>query len=121
MLALAPAAPLCYALELGGHRASTHSFNVWADLSGLLVGDAAYFARLARSDLLRRTVERIKQGIVFTERPDRFLYGTDWPLAPMREYQDFVRQLFPEECHQAVFHENAAIQRVAKRFPSSIR
>jgi predicted TIM-barrel fold metal-dependent hydrolase len=75
----------------------------------LLVGDAAYFAALARSDLLQRTVERIKQGIVFTERPDRFLYGSDWPLAPMREYCDFIRQLFPEECHPAVFHGNAKV------------
>ena len=49
----------------------------------------------------------IKQGIEFTERPDKFLYGTDWPLAPMRVYRDFVRHLFPEEFHQAVFHDNA--------------
>src|SRR5262245_9864492 len=81
--------------------------NVWADLSGLLVGDQAGFDDLARRGILRRTVERIKHGIEFTDRPDKFLYGTDWPLAPMPVYRDFVRHMFPEEFHQAVFHDNA--------------
>jgi predicted TIM-barrel fold metal-dependent hydrolase len=81
--------------------------NVWADLSGLLVGDEAVFDELARRGILQRTVERIKQGIEFTDRPDKFLYGTDWPLAPMRVYRDFVRAMFPDQFHQAVFHDNA--------------
>jgi predicted TIM-barrel fold metal-dependent hydrolase len=81
--------------------------NVWADLSGLLVGDEGYFAGLSAQGVLQRTVQRIKQGIEFTGRPDKFLYGTDWPLAPMRAYRDFVREMFPEEFHQAVFHDNA--------------
>jgi predicted TIM-barrel fold metal-dependent hydrolase len=81
--------------------------NVWADLSGLVVGDEAVFDDLARRGTLRRTVERIRQGIEFAEGHERFLYGTDWPLAPMPVYRDFVRHLFPDECHQAVFHDNA--------------
>ncbi|MBA4189304.1 MAG: amidohydrolase [Planctomycetaceae bacterium] len=81
--------------------------NVWADLSGLLVGDDAYFANMTERGVVRRVVERVKQGIEFTERPDKFLYGTDWPLAPMRTYRDFVRELIPENYHQAVFHDNA--------------
>jgi predicted TIM-barrel fold metal-dependent hydrolase len=81
--------------------------NVWADLSGLLVGDDAHFATQAERGVLARLVERVKQGIEFTERPDKFLYGTDWPLAPMGVYRDLVRQMFPEEQHQGVFHDNA--------------
>jgi predicted TIM-barrel fold metal-dependent hydrolase len=81
--------------------------NVWADLSGILVGSEADFAQWAERGVLRRTVERIKQGIEFTEQPGKFLYGTDWPLAPMRVYRDFVGQMFPDEFHQAVFHDNA--------------
>lgn len=81
--------------------------NVWADLSGLLVGDEKYFASLAERAVLRRTVERIKQGIEFTERVDKFLYGTDWPLAPMRTYRDFIRSMFADESHRAIFYENA--------------
>jgi predicted TIM-barrel fold metal-dependent hydrolase len=81
--------------------------NVWADLSGLLVGEQAVFDDLAQRGILRRTVERIKQGIEFTDRPDKFLYGTDWPLAPMAVYQEFIRHMFPADFHQAVFHDNA--------------
>jgi predicted TIM-barrel fold metal-dependent hydrolase len=90
--------------------------NVWADLSGILVGDEAYFTALAASGVLHRIVERIKEGIEFTGQPDKFLYGTDWPLAPMRIYRNFVRQMFLEEQHQAVFHDNA---RALFRLPRS--
>jgi predicted TIM-barrel fold metal-dependent hydrolase len=81
--------------------------NVWADLSGLLVGDETYFRGLSASGALQRTVERIKQGIEYAGRADKFLYGTDWPLAPMRDYRDFVGRMFPEKDHAAVFHGNA--------------
>jgi predicted TIM-barrel fold metal-dependent hydrolase len=81
--------------------------NVWVDLSGLLVGDGDYFAAQTERGVLARVVERIKQGVEFTERPDRFLFGTDWPLAPMSVYYDFVRQMFAEKDHPAVFHDNA--------------
>jgi predicted TIM-barrel fold metal-dependent hydrolase len=46
-------------------------------------------------------------AIGVAERPDKVLYGTDWPLAPLPVYRDFVSQMFPEEFHQAVFHDNA--------------
>jgi predicted TIM-barrel fold metal-dependent hydrolase len=81
--------------------------NVWADMSAILVGDAAHFAGITASGYLDRTVERVRHAIEFTERPDRFLYGSDWPLVPMNVYADFVRQLFAEKHHQAVFEDNA--------------
>jgi predicted TIM-barrel fold metal-dependent hydrolase len=81
--------------------------NVWADVSAILVGDEAHFAKITASGYLHRTVERVRHAIEFTERPDRFLYGTDWPLAPMSAYPRFVRELFDEKHHQAVFEDNA--------------
>jgi predicted TIM-barrel fold metal-dependent hydrolase len=81
--------------------------NVWADLSAILVGDEAYFANIEASGYIKKTIERVRDAIDYTDRPDRFLYGTDWPLAPMRVYRDFVRRLFDEEHHQAVFEDNA--------------
>jgi predicted TIM-barrel fold metal-dependent hydrolase len=81
--------------------------NVWADVCAILVGDAAHFDKIRASGYLARTVERVRHAVEFTERPDRFLYGTDWPLAPMNVYPDFVRQLFHERDHQAVFEGNA--------------
>lgn len=81
--------------------------NVWADVCAILVGDADHFAKITATGYLARTVERVRHAIEFTERPDRFLYGTDWPLSPMNVYPTFVRQLFSEQHHPAVFEENA--------------
>jgi uncharacterized protein len=82
--------------------------NVWADLSGSLVGNEEYFAGLAARGMVQRLVERIKQGIEYTEQPQKFLYGSDWPLAPMAPYRALVGQMFPDQYHQAVFHNNAS-------------
>ena len=70
--------------------------NVWADLSGLFVGDAAAFAALAARGRLQRTVERLREALEYAERPDRFLYGSDWPLAPMAAYGAFLAPLLDD-------------------------
>ena len=51
----------------------------------------------------------MRHAIEFTERPDRFLYGTDWPLASMNVYPSFVQRLFDERDHEAVFEGNARL------------
>jgi hypothetical protein len=81
--------------------------NVWADLSGLLVGDTAYFQVLAQRGYLEKVATRWRDAIEYTERPDRFLYGTDWPLTPMRVYRDFIRLVIPEPHCKAVLADNA--------------
>jgi predicted TIM-barrel fold metal-dependent hydrolase len=77
--------------------------NVWADLSGIVIGDADTFATMKKEGVLGRTVKRIKEGIEYTGTPEKFLFGSDWPLAPLAIYLDFVRQMFPEKQHAAVF------------------
>jgi predicted TIM-barrel fold metal-dependent hydrolase len=81
--------------------------NVWADLSGLVVGDDAWFFEATRKGLIARVIARFHDSFAFTERPDRFLYGSDWPLATMSTYRDFVLQMVPPEHHEAVFETNA--------------
>jgi predicted TIM-barrel fold metal-dependent hydrolase len=81
--------------------------NVWADLSGILIGDPAAFLEMAKSGSLARTVTRIKQGIEFAEDPEKFMFGSDWPLAPVKLYRSFVEQLFPKKHHAAVFRDTA--------------
>ena len=49
----------------------------------------------------------IQRAMKYSERPNRFLYGTDWPLAPMIAYREFIRQAVPPENHDQVFEENA--------------
>jgi predicted TIM-barrel fold metal-dependent hydrolase len=77
--------------------------NVFADLSAIVIGDAEEFATMKKDGVLDRAMKRIKEGIEYSEAPDKFLFGSDWPLAPMAVYRDFVRMLFPEKHHAAVF------------------
>lgn len=81
--------------------------NVWADLSGILIGDGEAFKKMAKDGVLERTVNRIKQGIEYTEAPEKFMFGSDWPLSPVATYREFVEQLFPKKHHLAVFRETA--------------
>jgi predicted TIM-barrel fold metal-dependent hydrolase len=81
--------------------------NVWADLSGLAVGDAASFAEEERQEMLRETSAAVTRAFRYAERPNRFLYGSDWPLAPMKEYSAYIKSAIPEVFHEQVFEENA--------------
>jgi predicted TIM-barrel fold metal-dependent hydrolase len=81
--------------------------NVWADLSGFVVGDAATFTSEDRCEILHETGQALRRAFLYAERPNRFVYGSDWPLIPMAPYRDFLRSLLPEACHDLVFEENA--------------
>ncbi len=81
--------------------------NVWADLSGLLVGDAAAFQDMEQRGVLAEVAASVAHAVRYTERPDRFLYGSDWPLAPMSSYRAFAEMIVPEEHRQAIFTDNA--------------
>jgi len=81
------------------------NINVWCDISGLFVGGPQDVNSQTNDD----TLIRLRQAFRYAERPNRFLYGSDWPLAPMATYRDFARQAIPDEYQGQVFHDNAAI------------
>jgi predicted TIM-barrel fold metal-dependent hydrolase len=83
------------------------NMNVWADLSGLAIGDAAAFADPERQEGLQEVVAGVGRAFRFAERPNRFLYGSDWPLAPMPAYRAFIASAIPEVYHPQVFEGNA--------------
>ena len=83
------------------------NMNVWADLSGLMVGSDEDFTEATESQGRRDVVERIRLAFRYAERPNRFVYGSDWPLAPMNAYAAFIREAIPQEFHEMVFVENA--------------
>ena len=83
------------------------NMNVWADLSGLMVGDDGAFASGDGEVALAELETAIHRAIKYSERPNRFLYGTDWPLAPMTAYREFIKRAVPAEFHDQVFEENA--------------
>lgn len=85
------------------------NMNVWADLSGLAVGGDEAFTGEDRQDALADIRRDVQRAFRYAERPNRFLYGTDWPLAPMPAYRDFAATLVPASSHELVFRDNARL------------
>jgi predicted TIM-barrel fold metal-dependent hydrolase len=81
--------------------------NVWADLSGIVIGEAHELTGQTAQDDLADSVDRIQKAIRYCGRPNRFVYGTDWPLVPMGAYREFIADVIPSEMHDLVFRENA--------------
>jgi predicted TIM-barrel fold metal-dependent hydrolase len=85
------------------------NMNVWGDLSGLMVGTDETFASDEGREAAQEVCHAIERAIRFSERPNRFVYGTDWPLAPMTAYRDFMLGAIPPAYRQLVFEENAQV------------
>ena len=85
------------------------NLNVWVDLSGLIVGNEKELADPSERERIDEVADHLRKAFRYAERPNRFLYGSDWPLAPMEAYRDFIRDAIPATCHQSVFAENARV------------
>lgn len=81
--------------------------NVWADLSALFVSTQA--SHYQKTGILDDIQKKVRHAISFTERPDRFIYASDWPLNGMSFYRDFIKDVVPPEHHGAIFHDNAKL------------
>ncbi|MBY0122682.1 amidohydrolase family protein [Bacillus sp. S/N-304-OC-R1] len=77
--------------------------NVYADLSGLIVGTEKELKRHSEG----RFLNHLRHALVFADSYDKLLFGTDWPLVPVLPYIDFIKNLIPEEFHQDVFFHTA--------------
>jgi uncharacterized protein len=61
--------------------------NVYADISGLTLGDFEY-------EFERYIMQRVRDMIVYMGEPGRqLMFGTDWPLAGMPSYVRFLEQI----------------------------
>ncbi|MEC0089040.1 amidohydrolase family protein [Paenibacillus macquariensis] len=78
--------------------------NLYADLSGWIVGDDAKVERMMQEQTY---TDHFRRAIVFAERYDRLVFGTDWPLVPLDSYIRFVKNLIPEAYWEQVFYSNA--------------
>jgi predicted TIM-barrel fold metal-dependent hydrolase len=77
--------------------------NVYTDISGLLVGGTRYFEEMGREPLV---LNEFRHALVYAARWDNILFGTDWPLAPMDAYLEFVKRLIPEKHLERVLGKN---------------
>ncbi|KMK74923.1 amidohydrolase family protein [Alkalihalobacillus pseudalcaliphilus] len=77
--------------------------NVYADLSGLLVGTDKEIERLNQTNFF----DHLRHAITFADSYDKLLFGTDWPLVPVGPYIEFIKTFIPVEHHEKVFYLNA--------------
>lgn len=77
--------------------------NVYADLSGLVVGARAELEKAQEGIFL----QHLRHALVYANSYDKLLFGTDWPLAPFSPYIEFIQNLIPKEHHEDVFYNTA--------------
>lgn len=77
--------------------------NVFADLSGIIVGTEKELMEKSEG----RFLDHLRHALVFADSYDKLLFGTDWPLIPIKPYIEFIKNLIPEEYHEAVFYQTA--------------
>ncbi|WP_261134131.1 amidohydrolase family protein [Bacillus sp. Marseille-Q3570] len=78
--------------------------NVFADLSGLVVGTGEDIKRYKESP---RFFNHLLHALTFTDNYSKFLFGTDWPLVPVKPYIEFIKSIIPKKHHEDVFYNTA--------------
>ena len=79
--------------------------NVMVDLSGILEGKIPDFEAFLEKK--HHYIENLKGWLEYLELYDRFMFGTDWPLANLGDYIAFVKEIVPESEWEQVFFSNA--------------
>ncbi len=76
--------------------------NVYTDISGLVLGG---FTDRFESFMRKQLQEMLEYGV----EPEKVLFGTDWPIASMESYIEFIEELkIPERERRKIMWENAA-------------
>ncbi|MGN7312169.1 amidohydrolase family protein [Alkalicoccobacillus gibsonii] len=79
--------------------------NVYADLSGLIVGTDERVGRHFDRD--NRYFDHLRQALVYCDSYDRLLFGTDWPLVQVKPYMEWLADMIPEAFHEDFFYHTA--------------
>ena len=77
--------------------------NMYADLSGLIVGTK----KDVRRHLGTNFTNHLRHAFDYCDHYDKLLFGTDWPLISMGDYIRFIKEIIPVQHHEKVFYENA--------------
>jgi len=83
--------------------------NVYLDISGLVEGNAKHIAFTENEPLL---MQHYTTGLKYLNDYKKVLFGTDWPIVPLKAYIAFCQKITPEHAWGDVFRGNA--QRVYK-------
>lgn len=75
--------------------------NVYADISGLIVGDFTLSAQ-------DHYINKIRELLHYIGEPHRLLYGSDWPICNMSSYLKFTQNLqLDKESFELLMFKNA--------------
>jgi len=93
--------------------------NVFTDLSGLIVGSQQEVFRYKENILF---MKELQKTLTFLDQYDKILYGSDWPLVPMKPYIHFIQELIPSKHQEKVFYGNAlrVFPRIARHVSTNL-
>ena len=75
--------------------------NVYADISGLVLGDFSEFYE-------KYLVGKITDFLNYAGEPEYLLYGTDWPISSMKSYLNFVSKLdLSDQERESIMYKNS--------------
>jgi predicted TIM-barrel fold metal-dependent hydrolase len=76
--------------------------NVYADFSGLVLGDFSDQFEIYMK-------EQLEKMMLYIGDPEYLLFGTDWPISTMSSYINFMKQLnLKKEDKELIMWKNAA-------------
>lgn len=87
---------------IDGAEVAYRNPNIFVDISGLYVG-----GNLRRVKNDSQIIGYHRLALKLIHNYDKVLYGSDWPLSPMKEYIEFSKAIIPEEEWEKVFYQNA--------------
>ncbi|MCA1030401.1 amidohydrolase family protein [Bacillus timonensis] len=88
---------------LDGAEVVYKNTNMYADLSGLVVGTSSEIKRHQSG----RFFDHLLHALSYCDHYDKLIFGTDWPLIPIRPYIQLIKDIVPCEYHEDVFYNNA--------------
>jgi uncharacterized protein len=89
---------------LDGAEVVYKNSNMFADLSGLIVGDRKEVYRISNTP---HFYDHLRHAITFCDHYEKLLFGTDWPLVQVQPYIEFIKTFIPDRYVEDVFYNNA--------------
>jgi hypothetical protein len=78
--------------------------NVYLECSALLLGN---LDELPKEQVDTYVVRPISWIFGYVEKPEKLMFGSDWPLTDIKSYINAYKRAIPKEHWKAVFHDNA--------------
>lgn len=78
--------------------------NVYVEASGMIIGDIKSLPK----EIIEQQMEReIRWAFNYIDNPEKFMFGSDWPLVNIKDYLEAYKKAIPEKHWQNVFYSNA--------------